>query len=177
MTPLEQLERALLWKAGKQYHILGVVLKGTWFVVPFSHVQNPKYGHQTAVVLGYLPIPFFPGILLSRKPPQTLRNSFFLENGNGWFLKRTMAEKNGESAPRNIRTRTPLFNLNRPFPLVTWGREVQGTNPQSEGSPQTLVAFAHGTYFRLPSLFPGPRLQHIISRILYPTKMVSTKGP
>ena len=38
--------------------------------------------------------------------PHYFRRSFFLENakhqGNGWFLTRTMVEKNGESTPRNI---------------------------------------------------------------------------
>ena len=41
--------------------------------------------------LGYLPCPFFPGILLFRKPSKTQRNS--------WFLKRTMVEKNGWNQP------------------------------------------------------------------------------
>ena len=35
--------------------------------------------------------PFFPGILLSRKP--------------SWFLKRTMVKQNGESTPRILRTK------------------------------------------------------------------------
>ena len=36
--------------------------------------------------------PFFPGILLAKKPPKLW--------GIGWFLRRTMAEKNGEATPR-----------------------------------------------------------------------------
>ena len=36
--------------------------------------------------------PFFPGILLSTKPPET--------EGNGQFLKRTMVEQNRESSLR-----------------------------------------------------------------------------
>ena len=41
-----------------------------------------------------LPSPFFPGILLSRKPPET--------RGNGRFSKRTMVGKNGESTLSTI---------------------------------------------------------------------------
>ena len=41
-----------------------------------------------------LPSPFFPGILLSRKPPET--------HGNGRFSTRTMVGKNGESTLRKM---------------------------------------------------------------------------
>ena len=44
-------------------------------------------------ILG-LSSPFIPGILLSRKPSRT--------QGNRWFLKRTMVEKNGESTPSTM---------------------------------------------------------------------------
>ena len=41
-----------------------------------------------------LPSPFFPGILVSRKTPETQRN--------GRFSKRTMLGKNGESTLRKV---------------------------------------------------------------------------
>ena len=51
--------------------------------------------------------PILSRILLSRKPPNTW--------GNGWFLKRTIAEQNGESTPRIIpriiATTRHLFSL------------------------------------------------------------------
>ena len=51
----------------------------------FSYAFWAKFGDPMA--LG-VPSPFFPGILLSKKPPKT--------PGNSWFLKRTMVEKNGD---------------------------------------------------------------------------------
>ena len=54
---------------------------------------------QTTLVL---PSPFFRGILLSRKPPET--------QGNGRFLKRTMVEKNGESTLRKALNSIPKAN-------------------------------------------------------------------
>ena len=51
-----------------------------------------------AIFLG-VPSPFFPGILLSRKPPETREN--------GRFLKRTMIENNGQGInPWNL-SRSP----------------------------------------------------------------------
>ena len=53
--------------------------------------------HQTRLeangIFPAVPSPFFPGILLSRKPPETQGKRILL-------LKRTMVEKNGESTPR-----------------------------------------------------------------------------
>ena len=53
------------------------------------------WGISYGSILGWMNIhlpPFFPGILLSRKNPET--------QGNGRFLKRTMVENNGESTVR-----------------------------------------------------------------------------
>ena len=54
--------------------------------------------------------PFFPGILLSRKPPKTL--------GNGWLLQRTMAEKNGPSTPGTNLERGCGSKIGAPLPLT-----------------------------------------------------------
>ena len=56
-----------------------------------QHCKGP-----IACFWGYLSFPFFPGILLSRKPPET-----------GWILKRAMVEKNGE-ATRGVLVCNPL---------------------------------------------------------------------
>ena len=48
-----------------------------------------------------VPSPFFPGILLSRKPPDTQEKKLY-------FLKRTMVGKNGESTPRTMWVCLPL---------------------------------------------------------------------
>ena len=52
--------------------------------------------HVALEALG-VPSPFFPGILLSRKPPLKPRE-------NGRSLERTMVEKNGKSTPREAGT-------------------------------------------------------------------------
>ena len=54
----------------------------------------PLFGSNPPTDTLYLPIPFFSGILLSSKPLET--------QGNSWFSKRTMVEKNGESTPRTL---------------------------------------------------------------------------
>ena len=59
--------------------------------------------HKGKIIV--LPSPFFPGIFLSRKPPET--------QGNGRFLKRTMVEKNGESTLRRM-VWVPVISLPRP---------------------------------------------------------------
>ena len=58
-----------------------------------------------------VPSPFFPGILLSRKPPKTRES--------GCFLKRTMVEKNGESTPRVL---GGFQHHNTPPPPPAWPR-------------------------------------------------------
>ena len=59
--------------------------------------ETPKLGSSLEKqVFQGVPFPFFPGILLSRNLQRPKEN--------GWLLKRTMVEKNGESAPRVIGT-------------------------------------------------------------------------
>ena len=59
-----------------------------------ASVADVVYKTRDTVVvpmgISRVPSPFLPGILLSRKPPPK----------NGWFLERTMVEKNGGSTPR-----------------------------------------------------------------------------
>ena len=81
--------------------------------------------------------PFFPGIPLSRKPPKN--------PGNGWFLKRTMAEKNGKSTPRAL-----CFLCYSPFHLGFKGRRKENTELISfllgggPGPPLTQLQVATG---------------------------------
>ena len=56
---------------------------GIWVCIKTGEPQNSR---ATS--------PFFPGILLFRKPSKT--------QGDSWSLKRTMVEKNGESTPRKM---------------------------------------------------------------------------
>ena len=63
----------------------------SWAFSVFSSAGASCFGVGTPFVLGDTS-PFFPGILLFRKPEVSKRKS--------WFLKRRMAVQNGESTPR-----------------------------------------------------------------------------
>ena len=74
---------------------------------------------RTAQVLG-VTSPFFPGVLLSRKPPNTW--------GNGWFLTRKMAAKNGESTPRSV-SDAPLHTKLR---VAGWGKGLNSQEAKNQ---------------------------------------------
>ena len=65
-----------------------------------------------------VPSPFFPGILLSRKPPKNLW-------GNGRCLKRTIAEKHVKSTPRVAAFR---------FDYSSWRRLKKSEMPKTDFS-------------------------------------------
>ena len=94
--------------------------------IPESHAAGslgvfPHSRLRTKQVLE-IPSPFFPGILLSR------------ERETGWFLKRMMVEKNGESTPRkNRETKACLLGKCPdwlvPFKSIRKGHPRKTTHP------------------------------------------------
>ena len=84
---------------------------------------------------GELPSPFFPGTLLARKPPKP--------SGNGWFVKRTMAEKNGESTTTAFVFSDPLWKFRRRCRVVSLLTGVApANNASSRGVLSSLGCFA-----------------------------------
>ena len=67
--------------------------------------ERRQAGNSTRDIL-VQPSPFFPGVLLSRKPPET--------QGNGRFLKRTMVGKNGESTQKDMGSVPNLSQRRKP---------------------------------------------------------------
>ena len=100
------------------------------------------------IILG-LPSPFFPGIIFFPTNRQTPR-------GNGWFLERTMDEKNGTSTPRILRMSHQNFVEHpRPFlyqsglipqeprrhPPALWPRETENRHLEGATKKQPSKAF------------------------------------